>query len=62
MNKRALHIIQDCLVISTLIAIALLTGSCNLNDKWEMYYGDAPGHTTYTVMDLFKENPEFSMF
>jgi uncharacterized surface protein with fasciclin (FAS1) repeats len=62
MNKRALHIIQDCLVISTLIAIALLTGSCNLNDKWEMYYGDAPGHTTYTVMDLIKENPEFSMF
>jgi uncharacterized surface protein with fasciclin (FAS1) repeats len=62
MITNIIHRIPGGLVISAITAMALIPGSCNLNGEWERYYGDAPGHTTYTVLDLIEENPEFSKF
>ena len=62
MVERKLHNIPGFLVLSVIIAMTLVPGSCNQNKEWENYYGNAPDHTNYTVLDLIREDPDFSRF
>ncbi len=50
------------LIVSIIIAAIALYTSCNLNDRWEDYYGNTPGLTNVNVLNLIKENENFSSF
>jgi len=50
------------LIVSIVIITIALTTACNLNDKWEDYYGNTPELANVNVLNLIKENDNFSSF
>ncbi len=50
------------LIVSIVIITIALTTACNLNDKWEDYYGNTPDLTDVNVLTLIQENENFSSF
>ncbi len=49
-------------IVSIVIITVALSTSCNLNDKWEDYYGNTPDLTGVNILTLIKENENFSSF
>src|SRR4030042_3708373 len=49
-------------IVAVIIIIIALHTSCNLNDRWEDYYGNTPELTNVNVLNLIKENDNFSSF
>ena len=45
-----------------MITVAMLTDSCEMNDKWEDHYGNAPKTTGLNVLTLLSENPDYTKF
>jgi uncharacterized surface protein with fasciclin (FAS1) repeats len=45
-----------------MITVALMTDSCEMNDKWEDHYGNAPKTTGLNVLTLLSEDPDYSKF
>jgi uncharacterized surface protein with fasciclin (FAS1) repeats len=62
MRKEILYQIRNWIIPVIIIAIAVTLDSCNLNDKWEDYYGNTPGLTGINVLTLIKDNENFSRF
>jgi uncharacterized surface protein with fasciclin (FAS1) repeats len=62
MMRRIFKYIRRSFIVWLIIIGIALSDSCNLNDKWEDYYEDAPGQSKVNVLTLIKENENFSSF
>jgi uncharacterized surface protein with fasciclin (FAS1) repeats len=62
MRKIFSYRIQFLIVIGTIIIVTVLCNSCNLNDKWDKYYGNAPVLTGVNVLTLIGDNENYSRF
>jgi uncharacterized surface protein with fasciclin (FAS1) repeats len=50
------------IIVSIVITSITLSISCNLNDKWEDYFENTPATTRVNILNLIKENENFSSF
>jgi uncharacterized surface protein with fasciclin (FAS1) repeats len=62
MSKDLLYPIRFFMVVIVIMTVAGLFNSCNLNDRWENYYGNAPELTGVNVLTLIGDNKNYSRF
>ena len=54
---------RNWLFIASIVFIMItIFISCNLNDKWDDYYGNTPDPTNLNILSLIKENENYSSF
>jgi uncharacterized surface protein with fasciclin (FAS1) repeats len=54
--------IRNGLVLSIFIGITVFSDSCNLNDKWDGYYGNTPERAGENILTLLAANENYSRF
>jgi uncharacterized surface protein with fasciclin (FAS1) repeats len=62
MRRYLLHRIRFSLTAIVIVAVAGLSDSCQLNDNWDNYYGNAPKPNGVNVLTLIGENENYSRF